>query len=117
MRTLIVQFQPKRASSINVEAVVALFARVVGKIRSIRAFAYQKGNDRGPYINFQLEVPAARLFEAWSQIRAGALGHRTLGSSLRHSCIATCEGTHGWDNYLLLHHFDPKHKLDRLRDV
>ena len=117
LRTLCVQFQPRRASSINVEAVVALFARIVGKIRSVRAFAYQKGNDRGPYINFQFDVPAAKLFEAWSQVRKGALGHRILGASLRCSCIATCQGTHGWDNYLLLYHFDRKLKLDKLHNV
>jgi hypothetical protein len=117
LRSLNFQFQPKRAPSIKVAAVVALIARIAGKNASVRAFAYQKGNDRGPYINFQFEVPAMNLFHAWSSIRTGALGHRALGKALRGSCIVTCEGTRGWGNYLLLYHFDSRAKLDALRNV
>jgi hypothetical protein len=117
LRSLNVQFQPKRAPSIKVAAVVALIARIAAKNASVRAFAYQKGNDRGPYINFQFDVHAMNLFHAWLSVRTGALGHRALEKSLRRSCIVTCEGTRGWENYLLLHHFDSGAKLDALRNV
>ena len=29
--------------------------------------------------------------------------------------IVVCEGEHGWDDYLLLHHFDEQQELDYLR--
>ena len=114
MRTLSVQFQPGRAVSANVASVVSLMSRIAGGDASLRSFGYQKGRDRGPYVNFQFEVPVGRLVQTWAAISARALSNRLLGAALRQSCIVTCEGTRGWDNYLLLYHFDHKHKLDAL---
>ena len=117
MRSLAVQFQPGRATSTKVASVVSLMTRIAGSNVSLLGFAYRKGNDRGSYVNFQFEVPAAKLAQTLASIVAGALGHRVLGPSLRRSCIVTCEGTRGWDNYLLLYHFNQKLKLDTLRNV
>lgn len=33
---------------------------------------------------------------------------------LRRSSIVTCQGSRGWDDYRLLHHFDSRQPLDRL---
>jgi hypothetical protein len=117
MRSLAVQFQPRRATSAKVAAVVSLMTRIAGRNVSLCGFAYRKGNDRGPYVNFQFEVPAGKLAQTLASILTGAFGHRALGPSLRRSCIVTCEGTRGWDNYLLLYHFDQRLKLDTLRNV
>jgi len=117
MRRLAVQFQPGRATSAKVVSVVSLMTRIAGSNVSLRGFAYRKGNDRGPYVNFQFEVPAGKLAQTLESIVVGVFGHRVLGPSLRRSCIVTCEGTRGWDNYLLLYHFNQKLKLDRLRNV
>jgi hypothetical protein len=117
MRTLAVQFQPGRATSVKVASVVSLMTRIAGSNFSLRGFAYQKGDDRGPYVNFQFEIPAGKLAQTWASILAGALRHRLLGPSLRRSCIVTCEGARGWDNYLLLYHFNQKLKLATLRNV
>jgi hypothetical protein len=35
------------------------------------------------------------------------------GSALRNAAIIMCEGTRGWDDYRLLHHYDPAQPLDR----
>jgi len=152
MRRLAVQFQPGRATSAKVASVVSLMTRIAGSNVSLRGFAYRKGNDRGPYVNFQFEVatsaslrmrtvsaistlplavpsiatrtptpnpvvPAGKLAHTLESIVVGVFGHRVLGPSLRRSCIVTCEGTRGWDNYLLLYHFNQKLKLDTLRNV
>ena len=37
-----------------------------------------------------------------------------LGPQLARASIATCQGSRGWDNYLLLHHYDRTFKLDSL---
>jgi len=117
MRTLIVQFQPKPASSVNTEAVISLCSRVAMNIPSLKGFAYQKGNDRGAYVNFQFEVPAAKLESTWQSIMRGVLTHHRWGPYLRRTCIVTCEGTRGWKNYLLLFHFNSNLKVDMLRSV
>ena len=64
-----------------------------------------------------LKYPAGKLAQTLASIVAGAFGHRLLGPSLRRSYIVSCEGTRGWDNYLLLYHFNQKLKLDTLRNV
>jgi hypothetical protein len=117
MRSLAVQFQLGRTSAARVASVVSLMARIAGSNVSLRGFAYRKGNDRGRYVNFQFEVPAEKLAQTLASIVAGAFRHRVLGPSLRRSCIVTCEGTRGWDNYLLLYHFKENLKLDTLRNV
>jgi hypothetical protein len=37
-----------------------------------------------------------------------------LGAALRQSAIVTVEGSGGWDDYRLLHHFDDREHLDRI---
>ena len=37
-----------------------------------------------------------------------------LGPQLASASIATCEGNRGWDDYLLLHHYDRTLDLDTL---
>ena len=39
-----------------------------------------------------------------------------IGPRLARAAIATCEGKHGWDDYLLLHHYDRTLVLDTLND-
>jgi hypothetical protein len=37
-----------------------------------------------------------------------------FGGALAESSMAMCEGQRGWEDYLLLHHYDPAVQLDRL---
>jgi len=77
-------------------------------------FEVSKGNDRGPYVNFHFIGQNRSLTHIWLLVRRRALNHRSLGALLRRGSIVTCEGSRGWDNYRLLHHFDPKVPLDVL---
>jgi predicted RNA binding protein with dsRBD fold (UPF0201 family) len=67
------------------------------------------GEADGRYENimFDVESPEAAL----SKIRA-VLDSASVGPAARASCIVTCEGANGWDDYLLLHHYDPAEKPD-----
>src|SRR5258706_15674944 len=111
MRRLAVQFQPGRATSAKVASVVSLMTRIAGSNVSLRGFAYRKGNDRGPYVNFQFEVPAGKLAQTLESIVVGVFGYRVLGPSLRLSCIVPCEGPRGSAYFLFLYHFDLQIKL------
>ena len=70
-----------------------------------------RGDDGGPYINlhFSASSPAA----GWLRLR-GAYDDSALGWQLASSTIVTCEGAHGWDDYLLLHHCDLDEKTDEI---
>ena len=74
---------------------------------------FEPGEDDGRYWNilFDSESPAAAL------ARVGVvLASPTAGRAARRSCIVTCEGEHGQDDYLLLHHYDRTLVVDDVRE-
>jgi len=117
MRTLSVQFQPQRSSRLSTVRVLTLLSRSVAADPAVLRFEVQKGNDRGPYVNFHFIGQNRSLPHIWSLVHRRALKHRSLGGALRRASMVTCEGSRGWDNYRLLHHFDPKVPLEVLRSV
>ncbi|MBI1424123.1 MAG: hypothetical protein GC149_11695 [Gammaproteobacteria bacterium] len=65
-------------------------------------------NDNGQYINFILK--SDNLKELWLKIKSLYLTKPNLASA----SIITCEGSEGWNNYMLLHHFDKSEELNEL---
>jgi hypothetical protein len=64
------------------------------------------------WINFGFEGPS--VGQVWKILHSEVLNHRQWGPRLRRSSIVTCEGSRGWNNYLLLHHFKAAEPLDTL---
>ena len=114
MRTLCVQFQPQRSPQLSSTRVLGVFARSVALDPAVLRFEVHKGNDRGPYFNFHFFCQNRSLPHVWSLVERRALKHRALGGMLRRASIVTCEGSRGWANYRLLHHFDPEVPLEVL---
>lgn len=110
MRTVCVQFQPKRARGVSVEVVTQLMARTAKSAGIVRTFGVEVAPSRQPWVNYFFTARYAG--PVWAHLRRRALHHRRLGSALRESTIVTCEGSRGWDNYRLLHHFDPAQAVD-----
>jgi len=106
---LCVQLQPARAKSIDLEAVASLLASRA-MAAGIRELFIERGRGNS-WINFTYR--SASVAQAWRSVQK-ALQHRRWGTALRGSTIVTCEGSRGWDDYKLLHHFDPSQALDRL---
>jgi hypothetical protein len=69
------------------------------------------GEEDGRYENFTFE--AASPDDALSKLRI-VFDSPRLGRAARASCIVTCQGQHGWDDYLLLHHYDRTLIVDAL---
>lgn len=102
------QFQPDRLSTSSAEAaVVAMFKK------HIPGAQFFPGNDEGRFINILFDVDSAEHAVA---VIMPFLEHVTLGSQVASSTILTMEGEQGWDDYLLLHHFDPTVELDEVDD-
>jgi hypothetical protein len=112
MRTLCIQFQPRRAPGLPARSVASFLAGFAATASSVRGFSFRTGNDRGPYVNYLIETRSPA--KTWQAISTSVFKHRRIGARLRRSTIVTCEGTRGWDNYLLLHHFDPEASLDHM---
>lgn len=68
----------------------------------------QEGDDNGIYINvnFKTQNPIFTWLDCRTEL------FNCIG--FKESSIVTCEGECGWDDYLLLHHFDPKEKLNNI---
>lgn len=115
MRTLCVQVQPGRARALSPRAVTQLMVRIAEPLTHVREFSFDRGSDRGPYINYCFKSRSP--VRVWQALRKRAFGNGRLGTLLRRSSIVTCQGSRGWDNYLLLHHYDAKVALDPLRGV
>jgi len=102
VRTVCVQFQPDRATADE--------SRVRQAFRTALPDAeIVVGEDDGRYENIMFDVPSPEV--AFSRIKT-VFDSPTVGRAARASCIVTCQGERGWDDYLLLHHFDPAEKVD-----
>ena len=102
LKTLNIQIQPDRSSALDAGEA----------IRHLRALAadttVSDGNDDGRYVNVGFR--ANDLRGLWAVISTAI----TEIAGLSDAAIVTCEGESGWDDYLLLHHFDPSQPLDKI---
>jgi hypothetical protein len=71
----------------------------------IRRFAVVDGTDEHYYVNLMFASDDLRAL--WKALRECLYQGEEFGEPMRASSMAMCEGEHGWDDYLLLHHFDP----------
>jgi hypothetical protein len=110
MRHMNIQVQPERSGALDMLRLKNAVQSLANDRGLIAGFEVKEGDDEGPYVNFTFAAhDAARL---WTRIKDDLLQHPDFGGDLSHASIVICEGEHGWDDYLLLHHFDPKYPLD-----
>jgi hypothetical protein len=111
MKALHIQVQPGRAPGLE-EAVARDLLRDVGAGTGVVARVdVTEGYDNGRYLN--IDYVTDDLPRLWSLLKK-VLQDPTTGPLLARSLIVVCQGEAGWDDYLLLHHFDPSEPLDRL---
>jgi len=110
MRTLCLQFQPKLAPGIDVNAILRLMLRI-SLSQEIQGFSILRRRKQS-WVNFLFN--SREVGRTWRIVRSRALAHHKWGPRLRRSSMVTCEGSRGWDNYLLLHNFDTQQDLDKL---
>jgi hypothetical protein len=101
MKRLHIQIQPARSPGLDAETAVA-------RLQTLAAATVSRGEDNGPYINVNFRPAEVRLL--WRAVREQVRADAALAAS----AIVCCEGEHGWDDYRLLHHFDPSEPLDEV---
>jgi hypothetical protein len=67
-----------------------------------------RGEEGGGYVNVGLK--AADSVALWAAVRKQLQAE----AGLARAAIVVCQGERGWDDYLLLHHFDPSQVLDMM---
>jgi hypothetical protein len=71
---------------------------------------FDDGDDDGRYFNFTFGTRNAKRL--WGVIQDRFYNSGDLGLHMRRSSMAMCSSESGWDDYLLLFHFDPGVKRD-----
>lgn len=102
MKYINIQLQPKKSSLVSKEDILFLLVKL-GLSPEV-----SEGNDNGPYINILFRVNS--IYQVWGQLESELLSC----PGVRESSIITCEGSQGWGNYLLLHHFDSAEEIDNV---
>jgi hypothetical protein len=101
-KSVSIQVQPDRSPHLDCKTVVK-------KLLSLASESQARwGEDGGRYVNVLLSVPS--LSQTWSFISEMLNENPDFAMA----AIVTCQGDNGWDEYLLLHHFDPSEPLDKI---
>jgi hypothetical protein len=112
VRHLNIQLQADRAAGLDLSLASGIIETLAQDHAIVAGFDMNAGEDEGRYLNFTFlaKDPAA----LWARIRASVLSEGGVGHEIASSSIIVCEGEHGWDDYLLLHHYDPALTTDEL---
>jgi hypothetical protein len=102
MTAIHLQIQPDRSPALDAQAVVASLSSLDASAR------VTNGMDNVRYINIDFTPVDAMVL--WREIR----GRLSAEPALARAVIVACEGRNGWDDYLLLHHYDRTLILDEL---
>jgi hypothetical protein len=78
-----------------------LGARLAGVLN----VSFEEGEDEGNYLNIVFGSHSPE--DLWPQIKAALYRSAAHGPTLQAQSIAVRTGRDGWNDYVLLHHFDP----------
>jgi hypothetical protein len=82
---------------------------------SVLRFKIDEGEDEGRYLNLAFKTSDRAAL--WRAVEARLYEHPQLGPSLRLSSMTLCTGDEGWDDYLVLWHFNPEFELDAIDEA
>lgn len=105
-RNLSIQIQPDRVLAPNKEQIVQEFVGFLNDISPLKHCHVSRGNENGPYINIDLKSENVQLL--WEKIQI----ELSLNTNVASAIVVVCEGKKGWDDYLLLYHYDASEHVD-----
>ena len=110
MTDLCIQVHSHREPLLDLNSLRAQCERLANETGMVRRFS-QREFDGGAYVNLMFQTDHAKLL--WNLLHEQLYQTSAFGKLLGTSSIAVCEGRFGWDDYLLLHHFDASEKCDK----
>ncbi len=99
-----IQIHPHRARSLDLAKLRATCETIARDTAIVSRFSFVEGHDRHAFVNVNFATSDRRTL--WQRLQA-QLYDGADGDALKQSSMVMCEGQHGWDDYLLLHHYDP----------
>jgi len=111
MAELCIQIHPHRAVGFDVTDVRSFCEALANREALVRSFAFVDGTDEHYYANLMFETD--HLHKLWSLLQRQLYQSHAFGEAMQQCSMAVCEGRHGWDDYLLLRHYDATVQCDR----
>jgi hypothetical protein len=99
MKGMHIQIQTARSPRLDAGTAVA-------RLQTLAPAMVSYGEREGPYINIDFRAADVRVL--WSAVKEQVRANAELAAC----SIVCCEGERGWDDYRLLHHFDPSQPVD-----
>ena len=112
MTAFCLQILPDRAPDLDLDRVRQLCRLITARRALAERHSIVEGSDKQRYVNlvFETDQPGA----LWEMLRSVFYEDVKVGIALKTASMAMCEGESGWDDFRLLHHFDPEIELDTL---
>jgi hypothetical protein len=109
---LLIQIHPDLAPELDRTLLRELFDAIGHTEPSVLRCKVDEGAGSERYINLAFKTSdQARL---WRVVEDRLYAHPLLGNWLRKSSMALCTGAEGWDDCLVLYHFNPEIELDAI---
>lgn len=87
------------------QRVTSAFEAIAANADLVEHHAFNSGRDKQPYFNYTFGTP--RAGDLWRRIREDIFENSALGPHMRQSSMVMCSSESGWEDYVLLYHFDP----------
>ncbi len=112
MTAFCIQVRPDRAPALDMDRVRSLCRLVMSRRALAKYHSIVDGTEKGQNLSliFETEEPE----EFWALLQTVFYEDIKVGTDMVQASLALCEGKHGWDDCLVLHHFDPEVETDTL---
>jgi hypothetical protein len=107
-----IQIHPDVVSGLDLVLLRQVFDHIGKTEQTVIRSRWEEGDDNGQYVN--LAFKTSDRAGLWAVVEAELFGHPVLGELLGKSSMALCTGDDGWDDYLLLFHFNPEFEIDEI---
>ncbi len=105
-----IQVHPDLVPELDLQLLRAQVEAIGSSEPSVLRFKIDEGEDQGRYLNLAFKTTDRAAL--WRAVEARLYEHPQLGRLLRLSSMTLCTGDEGWDDYLVLHHFNPEIEPD-----
>jgi hypothetical protein len=109
MTELCIQIQPRRSAELNLSRIKSRCEGLARQEMLIRNFVFDDRIEHDACANLRFETVDAKAL--WGLLRR-RIYRSEFGRAVQAASIAICQGQNGWDDYLLLYHYDPEVKCD-----
>lgn len=113
MTTFCIQIQPHRAPSLDLAKVKEFGEAIASDKELVSRFEIVEGVDGVSYTNLMFETAEAPSL--WQRLHSELYGSEEIRDAMLRASMAMCEGKNGWNDYLLLYHFNEGEKLDKFQ--